>query len=251
MEKRPILISVAMENELDFLVNRLVNKKEKKILDYRVFEGEIDLYPIVIVETLVGLVNAAIALTKIIDIYKPILIINQGTAGSHEYNIHKFDLVIGKEVVSINSIKTNVMQLGRGVNPLDWNIGEYVGTKNEVIVYQATEELITIVESMENKYQYGKVHYGRIGSGDVWNREIDRIKWINKKLKTSCEEMEALSVYKIANMNNIPVLAIKVISNNEILQEKYDTLTANACQEFVYEYIKEYIRLNLNVINRK
>ena len=61
-------------------------------------------------------------------------------------------------------------------------------------------------------------------------------------MKTSCEEMEALSVYKIANMYNIPVIAIKVISNNEILQEKYDLLTANACQEFVYEYIKEYIK---------
>ena len=44
-------------------------------------------------------------------------------------------------------------------------------------------------------------------------------------------------------MNNIPVLAIKVISNNEILGEKFDVLTAEACQEFVYEYIKEYIKL--------
>lgn len=242
MEKRPILISIAMEKELEVLVNKLENKIEKKIFEYRIFEGKIDSYPIVIVESLVGLVNTAIVLTKVIDIYKPIAIINQGTAGSHEYNIRKFDLVIGKEVVNINSIKTNVMQLGRGLNPLDWNIGEFILNKNELIIHNANEDMIDLVKKIEDKYSYGKIHYSRIGSGDVWNREIDRIKWLNKTLKTSCEEMEALSVYKIANMNNIPAIAIKVISNNEILQEKYDVLTANACQEFVYEYIKEYIK---------
>lgn len=251
MDKRPILISVAMESEFSNLLNKLDKKIEKKILDYRIFEGEISSYPVVIVETKVGLVNTAIILTKVIDIYKPSLIINQGTSGGHEYTVHKFDLVIGKEVVAINSIKTNVMQLGRGLNPLDWNIGEYNLEKIEVIPYTATEEMIDLVKDIENKYSYGKVHYGRIGSGDVWNREIDRIKWFNKKFKTICEEMEALSVYKIANMNNIPVIAIKVISNNEILQEKYDILTANACQEFVYDFIKEYINRFGKVLNRK
>ena len=242
MEKRPILVLVAMEQELEILVNKLDNKKETKILEYRVFEGEINSYPVVIVETLIGTINAAIVTTKVIDKYNPIAIINQGTAGSHEYNIRKFDLVIGKEVVSINSIKTNVMQLGRGLNPLDWNIGEYITTKNEVVVHKANEDMLEITSTIEEKYSYGKIHYGRIGSGDVWNREIDRIKWLNKTLKTVCEEMEALSIYKVANMNNVPVISIKVISNNELLQEKFDLLTANACQEFVYEYIKEYIK---------
>ena len=241
MDKRPILICVAMENEFRNLVNKLDRRKENKVLEYRIFEGEMNSYPVVIVETLIGLVNTAIVLTKVIDIYKPIAIINQGTAGGHEYNIHKFDLVIGNEVVAINSIKTNVMQLGRGVNPLDWNIGEYNLEKIEVTIHSAAEDMINLVKTIESKYSYGKIHYGRIGSGDVWNREIDRIKWFNKKFKTLCEEMEALSVYKIANMNNIPVIAIKVISNNEIIQEKYDVLTANACQEFVYEFIKEYV----------
>ena len=154
MEKRPILVLVAMEQELEILVNKLDNKKETKILDYRVFEGEINFYSVVIVETLIGTINAAIATTKVIDKYNPIAIINQGTAGSHEYNIRKFDLVIGKEVVSINSIKTNVMQLGRGLNPLDWNIGEYITTKNEVVVHKANEDMLEIMSTIEEKYSY-------------------------------------------------------------------------------------------------
>ena len=71
MDKRPILISVAMESEFLNLLNKIDKKIEKKILDYRVFEGEISSYPVVIVETKVGLVNTAIILTKVIDMYKP------------------------------------------------------------------------------------------------------------------------------------------------------------------------------------
>ena len=67
MDKRPILISVAMESEFGNLINKLEKRRAKKILEYRIFEGEISSYPVVIVETLVGLVNTAIILTKVID----------------------------------------------------------------------------------------------------------------------------------------------------------------------------------------
>ena len=100
MEKRPILISIAMQSESASLIAKLENKKERKILNYRAYEGIINSYPVVILETQVGLVNTAIALTKAVDIYKPVAIINQGTAGSHEYNVRKFDIVIGKTVVT-------------------------------------------------------------------------------------------------------------------------------------------------------
>ena len=37
MDKRPILISVAMESEFTTLLNKLEKRREKKILDYRMF----------------------------------------------------------------------------------------------------------------------------------------------------------------------------------------------------------------------
>lgn len=211
-----------MECELEYLIEKLENKVTKKENVYEVYEGKINNYPVVILKTEVGTINAAISLMLAVQKYSPIAIINEGTSGSHEYTYHKFDLVIGDSVININSIKTCVKQIGRGTTPLEWEIKEFHNATGELTEYNSDEKLLELAKEMEEEYKYGKLYVGKIGSGDIWNREVDRISWFNKKFKTCCEEMEAISIYKIANMFNIPVIAFKVISNNEILGEKFD-----------------------------
>lgn len=246
MNKNPILITGAMSSELEILISKLEDSVFKLENSFEIYEGTIKSYPIVILKTKVGVINTAISLTMAIQKYKPIAIVNEGTSGSHEYNIHKFDLIIGESVVNINSMKTGVRQLGRGMNPFDWKIQEFhTGAEDEWIIYNADKDMVELSEDIQSKYQYGNVYTGRIGSGDVWNREVDRISWLNKNFKTSCEEMESVSIYKLANMFNIPVISFKVISNNEMTGEKFDIETSKACQEFTYEFIKTYIN-NMN-----
>ena len=60
---------------------------------------------------------------------------------------------------------------------------------------------------------------------------------LHQKYGTFCEEMEGIAVYTIANDFGIPVLGIRVISNNEILEEPYDRNTGLKSQEFTYELI--------------
>lgn len=50
--------------------------------------------------------------------------------------------------------------------------------------------------------------------------------------------MEAISIYTVANRYGIPVLAIKGISNNEILEELYDYSVSKRMQEFTEKLIK-------------
>ena len=243
MLKRPVLITGAMELELEDIISRLKNKIHKEENSYILYEGKIDNYPVLILRTKVGVINAAIAVSMIIQKYNPIAIINQGTAGSHEYNCHKFDLVVGDTVININTMKTGVKKLGRGTNPLEWQIKEFhTESETETIVYNCDEKMLEIAKSMKEKYKFGKMHIGRIGSGDIWNREIDRINWFNKNFKTLCEEMEAVSIYKVANIFEIPVIGFKVVSNNELIGEKFDAKTAEACQEFTYEFVREYLK---------
>ncbi len=243
MSKKPILITGAMDSEIELIISKLSNKIEKQENTYNVYEGKINNYPVIVLKTKVGIINASIAVQMVIQKYNPIIIINQGTAGSHGYNCHKNDIIIGKETININSIKTCVKQLGRGTNPLEWQIKEFNdGAEDKLEVYNANEKLIEIAENIADKYKHGKVLFGRIGSGDIWNREIDRINWFNKNYKTLCEEMESVSIYKIADIYKIPVISFKVISNNELIGEKFDINTATCCQEFTYEYIKEYIK---------
>ena len=54
--------------------------------------------------------------------------------------------------------------------------------------------------------------------------------------------MEGIAVYTVANNFNIPVLGIRIISNNEILGEEFDKNLGLKSQEFTYELILKMIQ---------
>ena len=52
--------------------------------------------------------------------YKPTAIINQGTSGGHDPNLNVFDIVLGKQVANIGSLKTTNMDENQGIEPTKW-----------------------------------------------------------------------------------------------------------------------------------
>ena len=50
--------------------------------------------------------------------------------------------------------------------------------------------------------------------------------------------MEIAGVYKTAYNFNVPVIGIRVVSNNEVLKEEYSPEIAKECQKLVYEFVK-------------
>ena len=95
------------------------------------------------------------------------------------------------------------------------------------------------LKQIENTYKYGKIHYGIIGSGDIWNSECDWLIKLNEKYGILCEEMEGIAVYTIANQYKIPAIDIRVISDNELLKEEYDRNISLKGQEFIMNLLRE------------
>lgn len=79
------------------------------------------------------------------------------------------------------------------------------------------------------------------GSGDAWNKEIDRILCLKEKCKVLSGDMESIGVYTVANKMNVPVLGIRVMSDNELLNESYERDTAIEAQRIALEVVKKYI----------
>ena len=116
MEKKPIIIISAMEKtELNMLKNETNNIKTVTEGIYQFYETQIAGYPVVLCASKVGCINASSAITIGIRKYNPIAIINEGLAGSMTKKIHRHDLVIGQEVININSIKTPKRKAGEGL----------------------------------------------------------------------------------------------------------------------------------------
>jgi len=158
----------------------------------------------------------------------------------HGLSIHKGDIVIGENSINILSAGTPIKKEGEGSNSLEWRLTNFfAGEPNQLVYQKANSRLIKLAKEID--YLEGKVHIGTIGSGDIWDREYDRIIMLNKKYGTLCEDMEANSVYTVANLFDIPAISIKIVSNNECLGEGYERSAANKSQEFSYELIKKII----------
>lgn len=231
---------VAMEVELKLLLEKLENVKCESVGKFRFYEGSVKNYPVVVCHCLVMSINAAIATYMAIEKYHPKAMISQGTAGAHRKDIHKGDLVIGEKCINIVSCRTPRKKEGEGSNSFEWELMNFISGEENRLVYQTGDKhLLELAKKV--KYEDGKVHFGVIGSGDVWNQEADRILWLNQKYGTLCEEMEGIAVYKVANDSEIPVLGIRIISNNEILGENYDRNLAVKSQEFTHELVLKMI----------
>lgn len=235
-----------MKVECQEILKRLENKKEIEIQDYQFYEGTIDNYPVVISLSKVGLIHTAASLSLAIHHYHPNSIINLGIAGATSKELHTKDIIIGESCININSYRTPNLKENEGSNPNNWELLTFLsGEKDRFIEQPATQKLIQLTNEIPKK-ELGKIYYGKIGSGDVWNREIDRILFLNQKYHILCEDMESIATYTIANNLNIPVISLKIISDNSLIEEEYNREVGIYIQEYALEYINKLIKYLLN-----
>lgn len=201
---KPILIVAAMEDiELNYLKTKLQEFKEIEYRSFKFIEGKISGKDVVICKSNIGLINTAICLTIAVEKYSPSIIINEGLAGSYSRDIHTNDLVIGIDAINITSMEYK----GNGNSIEDYEIINFLhGEENKLIRRKADEKLVGFIKEKFPKYN---LHFGTIASGDIWNKNIERIDFLNKKYNAICEDMEVYSVYTVSNLYNIPVIRCK------------------------------------------
>ena len=238
----PILIQGAENSEINYFLQKMKNKKEIEIATFKFWTGELFDYPIIISRIKVGEVNSAIATTIAIMNFKPNFIINQGTAGAHAIDLHRGDIVIGEDYFNISSFLIEPREHGKGSDINGWKLKKYISDDDLEISNKADENMVNIAKKCVKEYKKGKVIFGKIGSGDIWDREIDRIDWLHNTYGTLCEEMEIAGSYNSANSFGVPVLGIRIISNNEILGEEYKPEISTDCQEFVEIFVRKIIK---------
>ena len=90
-ELKPIIIQGAMDVETENFATQLDNMEEIKISRWSFYKGTINNYPVIVSRTEVGMTNAAVATTLGIENFNPVAIINQGSTGGHDPNLHQFD----------------------------------------------------------------------------------------------------------------------------------------------------------------
>ncbi|RDK86766.1 adenosylhomocysteine nucleosidase [Enterobacillus tribolii] len=250
----PIVVQGAMPIEVEHFAQKLENPREDQVGGWRFWQGTVDGYPVVVSETLKGMSNVAAATAIAATQFRPVAIINQGTAGGHDPALKVYDIVLGKYSVNLGAFKTPHKRQGEGSDSLQWKPMDLLASKgsagedknaHSIRQFPADAKLLAIAAGVKNSYKQGNVVEGVIGSADVWNSELDRIRYFRDSYHTSAEEMETASAAQIAATFNIPFVGIRVLSNNITNQGKYNPQTAQASQDYVYQVVKAYIA-NMN-----
>jgi adenosylhomocysteine nucleosidase len=248
---RPVVVQGAMDVEIRTLAAALEHPEEQRVRGWTFWRGAVDGYPVVVSKTLKGMSNAAAATVLAAERYEPIAIINQGTAGGHAPDLHVFDIVVGTDSVNLGSFKTGYRARGGGSRFEEWmpldlmrSEGSAGNDPNARTMrrFHADERLLAAARSVRDRYRRGRVVDGVIGSSEVWNSELDRVQQFHDRFGTTAEEMETASAAQIAGLFDIPFLGIRVVSNNITNGGAYDATTGAACQEYVLDVVKAYVR---------
>lgn len=230
MEKY-ILIQGAMKIEVEYLLSKMENRKEEIINGCLFCVGKLQGKNVIISLTNMGMLNASISTFIALLNYEISFVINQGIAGSHKDYIEIGDIVIASKVVNINSFVTP--ERDKGSDSLSWEFYKKINSDIDT-----DKKLINLTKKVELNGR--KIHYGNIGSGDIFNREKDRIKFISYKKETLCEEMEGYGVYMVCRKLCVPCIGIRTISNNELLNQKLNEDVAVISQQFVLSMLEKF-----------
>ena len=220
-----ILFVFAMKSEFMHLLEKFPERTEEKIGEYTLYKTKYEKNIIYFLHSKIGSLNTSISLTKTLNKIKPDIIINAGTSGGHDKNLNVGDFILAKDVINSNEIETNEKEKEKDF-------------EGRIKIYNGDKDLIEKIKIIGISNKFKPIIEGRVSSGDIWNKEEDRIKLFNDKYSTLCEEMELYSVYKICNQEKIPCIGIKIISNNAMNGQKYDITVTKTLDEFLYTIIQ-------------
>ena len=229
---RPIIIEGAMESEMSIIFAAMTDRQDGDIMCYPVTHGCIDGYPVIAARTRVGMTNAAILTTALCMEYSPLCIISQGTAGSHCEDLHTGDIVLGEKLCCMNSFamaKDDAREL-EALSRGEWHARR---------TFESDENLLNIARSVP--YPHGRLVGGAIGSADFWTHGDDNIRALRENYGTTCEEMESFAAAWACDRAKTPFLAIRVLSNNELIGEDFDVKAAEYCQEYTLDVMRRII----------
>lgn len=226
----PILIQGAMDVETDRAVGRLEDRREESIAGFRFWYGRYAGLDLVVSRTEVGMVSAAAATVLGIQRFTPSLVLNQGTAGAHRSDLHVGDIVVGRTCVDIQSVLMPKRGAGEGMEPATWTLWDFDADTPPVFL-EGDAQWAERFEAAP--YAGGRVVSGRLGTGDVFNREHDRILWLRAQAGEDCEDMESLAAYRVCRRFAVPCLGLRIISNNELTGEPYRREVGEDLQDFI------------------
>ena len=239
--ERPIAVIGAMESEISLVIAGIENKSTRRIGGWDFISGTIGEKPVTAVRCFIGMANSAAATALLIENYNPRCVIIQGTCGGHNPLLHKGDIVIGERLIEICRRETPALVEGEGSRFESGRVIEAEipcgNTAERASEIYCDADLVEKAKTVP--YSKGRLITGCISCGEVWNRELDVLKYLHSVRGSDCEEMEGFAAGQVCKAFGVPFIDIRVLSNSELHPgEEFDKSYGLQCQEFCLDFIE-------------
>ena len=191
----------AMDEEIDVYLKHLSDVKKSVWKIFTFYKGKFNGKDVVLVKSGVGKVFAAMICQILIDKYKADTTLFTGVAGA----LNK-KLDIGDVVVSVDSAHHdfNAVPLGFKRGQISYTNYRFFGAEKKLV------DLALKVDISPHK-----IIKGRILTGDQFFTQAERKKhkYLTEDLCGDCIEMEGAAIAQVCNINQIPHLIVRTVSD--------------------------------------
>lgn len=193
----------AMKTEVTVLCESLENVTSHQINNLIFYKGKLDGKSVIVVQSGVGKVNAALCAQLLIIKFGVSKIINTGIAGAIGKGLGVFDFVVSSEAV-YHDVDASIFGYQKGQIPgLD-----LIFSADKMLAEKALE-----VFNESDLSQNHKIMKGRIASGDQFIADKNVKDEIINAFNPMCVEMEGAAIAHACYLNKVPFVIIRCMSD--------------------------------------
>lgn len=198
---KKIGIIAAMNSEINMIKSILNDVKEEKREEIDFITGQLGDKEIILMESGIGKVCAAVKTAELIREFAPDCMINSGVAGGIGDQVSKMDIVASTETVysDVWCLKPNLYGQVQGFPPR----------------FASDKRLLELIAEGENEGI--AVHKGLICSGDKFVSGVDEALEIRRKFSDGLAvDMESCAAAQVCYMKKVPFVSLRIISDNPL-----------------------------------
>ncbi|UUM31049.1 5'-methylthioadenosine/S-adenosylhomocysteine nucleosidase [Vibrio japonicus] len=221
----------AMEQEVSILKQAIENCQTVTKAGCTFFSGQLNGVDVVLLQSGIGKVAAAIGTTILLDEYQPDVVINTGSAGGFDSSLTLGDVVISTEVRHHDA----------DVTAFGYEMGQMA---QQPAAFLADEKLMNIAEQALEKMDDKHAVRGLICTGDAFVCTAERQAFIRTHFPSVIAvEMEASAIAQTCHQFNVPFVVVRAISDvadkeSPMSFEEFLPLAAKSSSEMVFKMVE-------------
>ncbi|MDJ1473599.1 5'-methylthioadenosine/adenosylhomocysteine nucleosidase [Xanthocytophaga flava] len=218
----------AFDEEVRILQESLKDKKEQKVEGIRFVTGTLNGRKVVVAETGIGKINAALTTSLLIHTFHPREIIFTGIAGGVNPDLMPGDIVIAQSIAyhDFSTILHNREPSRQTRNPITKELNPEYFPADSVLFLKAQKASRTArFEKIALTNRAPQVIVGRIVTGDIFVSSSEKVQQLRRDFNAEATEMEGAAVAQVCWQLKVPCLVIRSLSDKADENARGDMMT--------------------------